>query len=513
MITKSISELIKFVMNNQPISLNQVSKEFNHTPQYVRNEIFKANSYLNPKYDIQIKNSIIDSNINYNDYLEIMKSLTFDTYAPNQTERFNTILVSGYFFEYVNLTTLYLKWGLSLTTKKRDIQILESKLKKLGLNIQRKPGMGVSIHGDTLKYRVLISGIINSCLDVFDLNISRRLANSPVENDIYDLFESRHNHLFEDAYSLIRNFLYEYQHDVGYYSKKFFLTYTLIALNKPSHHNLEIKSLCIKPLNLYLFEDKTENRAFNQVASMIDFDPIVPMPYNKELRTVVIELVHQVAASLNITLFNDVLLIEEMYTFVYRLYFIHYFGYQYEDKLVKKPELVYPKIVESIINHKHLVEDMLNLSLNDEQITSLTLIFAKWVSMNQLHGLNAKKIVLVTNVSSERIQYFLESLSRSIDYVHVKTLDINEIELLSSLNFDLILSFSKRITSILLQRGYNATQVKFFMDHHDLETLYNHGCNKASLRIDTNHFIEFLKNSDKQNIKDTIRAAYPHIFL
>lgn len=512
MITLTHVELIKYIMNNNPSKLEHVSAHFNKTSHHIRKEIQSINDFFNNE-SITIKNSVINTIINYDTFISIMKSLNFGNYLSSQEERINVIIVKSFFEDYCNLTQLYQEWNLSLTTKKRDMQKLQEYVDEYGLKIIKKPGSGIKITGDILHYRVILIRILIFCLDVSHFKIVRREVNTPIENYIYDIFMDNLGTHAQDAESLISNFLNEYQHDINYYSKKFFSSYVLLALHKSEFNKVIPNDLKLKPLNLYLFNDSFENRAFNQVASMIDFNPTVMMPHNQTLYNHIKNMYHTITQQLDLEIKTKEDAIQELYLYVYRQYFHEHFNYVYEDKLVKYIGRYFPDIVPILKDSLNDLEGYLDFKFHEEHLTSLTLIIAKWNLRNRFYGSNKKRIVLVTNVAFERVNYFIEALHEKIDFELVKTLDINEIDVLKDLDYDIVLSFSNRIYTVLKNSGFDSLKVNYFITNEDILQLHNLGFETPRTLIDTKHFLENLNTIPDHEKHQYLKNHYPTIFM
>lgn len=513
MLTSSGIELIKYVINNNHKPLSDVARHFNKTPTFIRNEVMNANLHLETKHQISIKNSVVFTAMEYNDYLKFMARLDARNYSPTVMERLEVILVLGYFQNYLNLRKLYEDWGISLTTKKSDIKHLEKYLEKHDLSIERKPGSGIRITGSILHYRVLLIQIISKCIDVNDFFVEYRGANTPYERLIYQHLISFGYEYLESSRLTVHSFLEEYGNHINYYSKKFFLLYVILASYPRENTDTHTEKLVLEPLNLYLFSNRNENIAFNQVASMIDFDPVMPFPYNNKLHELITEMFQFVQSKILTTIHTKDELIEELYTFVYRQYFVQHFNYVYEDKLVKGTSKHYPWLYAQVNMSVTSIESYLQVKFNEEQITSFTLIFSKWISKNRLHGRNRKRIVLVTNVGFERVAYFIEKLKEYIEFEHVGTIDVNELNALNTMSYDLILSFSKRTQSILKKLGYDALLLKFFLENQDILALYDAGCSSSKRRLLASDIVEVLSTKSKEDQIAYLTSKYDSFFL
>ncbi len=513
MLSKAHVEFLKYISNNQSISIQKMCKHFNRTPAFLRSEINTLNQYLEPQDQIQIMNSEIVSTFEYEDFLFFMRNLSIDDYKANVYERQKLLIIMAYFDEFLNLTKIYNDWNLSMTTKKNDIKDLDQKLNDYNLRIERYPGKGVKINGNPLQFRILVVSIISECIDVYTSGIMMRQANTPIERMIYDFFYQKTQDMFDKAQDIVSNFLLEYRTNLNYYSRKFFLLYVILVVFQKKSPIKIIESLALSPHNFYLFEDRRENTAFNQVVSMIDFDPIIAFPYNSELMNLTKKLVNAIEKYEGQNIYTEKEMIEDLYTFIYRQYFFNHFKYRYEDKLVKDIFNVYPELFHFIENSLEDIEKYLLMRFNQEQITSITLIVSKWILKNKIYGEARKKILLVTNIGYERVNYFLESLASYIDFEHVATVDVNELHLLDTFEFDLILSFSNRTHSNLEKLGYDSIKIEYFLDYENVTKLYYAGCSIAKKHLIAENLIKDLEGKSSKSKIDYLRKNYGNIFL
>lgn len=513
MLSSTHIDFLKHISNNPTLSINEMSKTFNRTASFLRSEINTLNQYLSVESKIEVINSDIISTLSYDDFLIFMKSLSFEDYKVNIGERHKMLIILAYFNDFINLSEIYSKWNLSMTTRKNDIKSLENILKKYNLHIERYPGKGIKITGDPLQYRVLVVSIISICIDVITSGIRMRKANNPVERNIYDYFFQKTSTKFDEASELVNNFLVEYQTKLNYYSNKFFQLYVILVLYQNESPITDISKLPLNPHNFYIFDNRNENTAFNQVVSMIDFDPIISFPYNKELMKLTKELVKKVSKAENQMIYTEKKMIDDLYTFIYRQYFFNHFNYNYSDKLVEGTRDIYPERFNFIASSLSDIESYLLLSFNEEQITSITLICSKWILKNQIYGEDAKRIILVTNIGYERVNYFIESLKSYIDFEHVATVDVNEVHLLDSLDFDLLLTFSNRTSSILKNLGHDSLQIEYFLDYENITKLYYAGCSIAKKHIIATKLLNDLEGKSRKKKLEYLRKKQGHTFL
>lgn len=500
-------------MNNTNLTLKTLSQTFKKTTHMIRKDLAYLNLYLPKKNEIFINQSDIQAEITYNDFTDFVGSLTFESYLPSQIERLNIIVTLAYFERILNLSKLYNQWGISMTTKKRDVQVLKEYLKDYNLGIKSHSGKGIEIVGNPLRHRLLVVQLIQKCTDVYDFHIHRRSANSPGENQIFDTML---NHLYRHipyAETKCKQFLNDYLLQANYYSKKIFILYILLS-QFPLEKEIEIETLILEPLNFYLFENnRIENIAFNQVISMIDFNPPVSLPYDHTLYYLVNNLCESIIYQLNLNIITKTQLLDELYVFIYRGYFMNEFKYVYDDRLVKNTIQQFPQLYLTISKELEAIRNYFCLNFQEEQISSITLIFSKWITKNRLFTDNRTRIIIVTNVSYERIAYFIEQLHTLIDFELIATLDINEINQLHNIDHDVIITFSNRINTILERSGYAPIKLKYFMDNDDLLLLLDKGCSLASRRLIAKEIVDLLDGKPKETKISLLKEMYKEIFL
>lgn len=129
-------------------------------------------------------------------------------------------------------------------------------------------------------------------------------------------------------------------------------------------------------------------------------------------------------------------------------------------------------------------------------------------------GRNRKKIVIVTNSAIEKTSYFVENLRHHIDLSVVGTFNIHELYEIENLDYDLIITFSNRIATLLLENKYSCVKLNFYFDQNDIDTLLNLGFSSSSRRkILLDHFLNEIADKNSDEIKEILLKKYPSHFL
>ena len=341
------------------------------------------------------------------------------------------------------------------------------------------------------------------------------MANSPIENLMYDLFVEKINNYINKTNIIIKNILKESNRELSYYSKKFLTIYLLLAFYDIENNiSSTVDELILEPLDCNIFEEiPNENLSLRYIISMLDFIPVLSQQKNSMLSDLILKFYSEIEDDLNLSIITKESLLEEIYNFIYRQYFINIFNYLYDDKLVKDTDYEYPEISQAISMHKRIIEKPLNIKFNHEQLSSLTLIFVKWIAKNKLLETDRKKIIISTNVSNERIDFFVERLHSFINFEYVTVLNINEIHKFNDFDFDLIITFSNRMTNVLNRYEYYPIQVNFFIENIDLLKLFEAGCEIASNKLVASKIIEEVSTMNKVDAENLLRKKYGDIFL
>lgn len=107
----------------------------------------------------------------------------------------------------------------------------------------------------------------------------------------------------------------------------------------------------------------------------------------------------------------------------------------------------------------------------------------------------------------------MEILKIYTDVDIVLKININELYLLKDTEYDLIITFSNRIKSLLEFNGYENIKLNFYLGNEDVEKLFSLGVSTGSRKIKVNGFIEEIKGKSEEEIKELLLNKYEHYFL
>ena len=504
--------ILRFIQKKQKIHLSLIATRFKKNESSIRRSIEQINSHIETPL-IKIITGYCISTLTYREFVHYIQSIKIAEYDSSQQERLRVLVISIFFNGYVNTTALYDDWNFSITTKKKDTAVLRTLLSTYSLVLNTVPKKGLRIDGDELNFRFLV---IDSLLALFEFNsdmeMTGRLANTPFENICFNIASSELNPFVESAVTILNTFLDKHSLALNYSSKKFMLLFICIMKFKPLLGQSLSKPLPLPPLNMEFDTNQDDNFLYNIALSLLSFSPILSYPHDNNLWQQVRIFASHIANQLNpsFEIGNDIL--TDLYQFFYREIMLNFFHFIFYDKYIENVHEEFPILYSVLQNSKFSINNY-ELILNNEQTTTLTLLIQKYILRSQLIDSSSTKIVILTSINFERISFFLEQIKEHIELECVSTLNISEINLLKNLDYDVVICFSSRIYNILLERGYPAVQINFFVNNHDIDILMSMGFKKLRHRFKATEFTLEIAGMSTIEMEKYLKENYANYFL
>ena len=205
---------------------------------------------------------------------------------------------------------------------------------------------------------------------------------------------------------------------------------------------------------------------------------------------------------------------DAVYAYLYKSALKNYLRYSFYDDKLDDTFRKYSKISNAILKKTEYLEREYKIKLTIHQISSLTLIFETFLLNNRIFGENTKKIVIITNSSIEKINFFIQRLSHYLEFKMVAYLTINEIHKLKHIDYDFIITFSNRITLVLFQEfNIESLKTKFYFDYTDIQKYIDSGFTEAvNKKINKKEFIKKILKKDQNEIEAILDEEYPEYF-
>lgn len=509
--------LIRYIQEKQVIALVDVASKFHKNTTTIRREIEIINLYVEQPI-IEIKKGICMTKLSYHDYACFVQSISLMDYSSNLQERLDACIVSIYFQSYINASKLYEHWGLSLTTKKQDMIALRAYLETYGLALVSLHRKGLCIQGDELRFRFLVIQIL---YPLFDMNeyetLTPRITNTPFESSNIKYLTTFQPH-YEQAFRIIKEFLQNYEVSLTNASEKFFLLFICMIKTKPmTSYTYDKLNLPLVPLNLYVSEDAHENYIYNIVLSLFDYSLNLDLPFDDKLWNHTTLFVTKIEECLTSKLYTLEELIQESYSYFYKQIMLSYFHVKLEDRLVRNTKEHLPILYEIIQKYTYIFEQTYQLNFYDDQLSTLTLLFQKAIIRNRIinkqGGNNKKRIVIVSNSSYERMQYFVLQLKEYVEVSFVKMITLNELYLLDNVAYDYVFALSERIFNILKNQNLPVIKLHYFLENQDIDRLLLYGFARIQTKFLTKDFVNDIQDMDKEEMIVYLKTKYSEYFI
>lgn len=506
--------LLRFIQNRQSVPLSKVAAQFGKNESSIRRAIEQVNLYSAAPM-IDIRKGYCLSRLNYESFVTFIRQIRMEDYQSSYKERIRVMVVVIFFEGYVNATSLYERWGLSLTTKKQDTAYLRQFLSVHGLKLETLKKRGLVIQGDELQLRFLVIDILHPLLEFTAENrIEARFANTPLENQSYDLAGGYLHRVSHRAVDKLNGFLTDFGLSLNYPSKKFLLLFICMMEIRLEHPGMVFSyRLPLAPLNLEVSDLSRENRLYNVAFSMMNFSQSLDFPFDAHLWQTTEHFAQQVVGSLKRSFPIREDFLNELYSYFYREITLNHFHCTFVDKTVENTKGQFPELYQVIEKYGVYFKATFDFAFMDEHISTLTLLVQKHVIRSQIVNRQRKKIVVITSINFERISFFLEQLRDQVAFSWVGTFNINEIHRLEELYYHQILCFSFRIYNILSARNLPVIRVNFFLEDSDIEHLLARGFNPIRHRFLAGNFVMELAGKGEEEIVEYLTEHYGDHFM
>lgn len=504
--------LLRYIQERHSIDLPKVAKHFNKTETTIRREIEIINLYTKDPI-IQINKSVCKTNLSYTEFVDFIHNIEIGEYSSNWKERCKVLLTTIFFSGYVNASSLYQDWGLSLTTKKQDTAKLRTFLQPYGLNLVTIKKKGLTIEGDTFKLMLVLCQILYRLFELTpEDKMEERVANTVVEKQIYQITLEHIKPFISESQNKMQDFLNNYALSMTYPAKKFLFLFICIMKYHPLTEQIYYPLKC-KPTNIYFCDNRYENYIYNIILNMLDFSPNLEFPYDEKLFQLTNEFVSAIESCITYHIYARDSIVDEFYRYFYKQITANFFHCVFKDKTVRNTKERYQISYEIFQKYSNFFEEEYDFVLEDEHLSTLTMLLQKHRTINRIINDQTRKIVIVTGVPYERVSFFITKLKEYVDVDLVGVLDINAIYRLTEMSYDYIFCFSERIYGILKQLRFPTLLVHFFLENEDIDKLLLFGFRKPRKRFLTSSFVEEIKNMDAKEMEQYLKQQYKDYFI
>lgn len=506
----------KYIQEYAPVSLKDAEENLGRTESTLKRSIRNINDHLPDKYRISIDKKHISTRLSYSGYMELLHSIQFKDYITVSSERIKALTVALSLNDVVNKEYFYQAIGVSKTTLKNDRKQLEEFLKNYGLHLKSVPRQGSRIAGSEARLRVLASRLLMKVVEVGPgNNLVEHKSNTPIKRLMAQDFLSECDGDIKESRNIFNQVVERNEMLPSYNHKKFFLVYLSVAFKRLKSGNC----LCmpefigfITPPDLKMFDNQAENYFSSLLFSSFAFDHPTFMAYNPGLIKSVHEFCNEIINGLNLTIYNKKQFFEEIYSISYASLVQSKFQFFFEDKKLQDVPEIHHEVFSLIREKIGIITNDYHLCISDTHLGNLTLIIKKLILRNSC-GNRRNRIYIVTNSDENKVGYFIETLKA---YFNVEILDIvntNELHLLARQDYDLIITFTNKISSYLEYYQLEFVKVNFNLQEEDFDRLRAFGLSHLRNKIPIDQFKNEIANLSDSELRELLQTKYSDVFI
>lgn len=508
--------LIKFIQECGTFDLVSGEQKFLKSSNSLKRNIQNINSYLIPDKEFIFNGNKVISQMNYRDFLDFLKNLSLLEYSPTQEERIALIIINSFFKQYLNKSELYNDIHVSLTTLKKDTVNLKEMLKDRRLSMGVSPKKGIEITGNELQYRILCVTLL---LEMTDLEpngvIVQRKSNTPLGKSMVDVTLKNVSNFIPKGNFILNSLLESLNCKLSYGSRKFLILYLALSLYRIERGYLieNYENFNLSPINTVAFEFSQENRAFSYVFTSLDFTDKNFDFFDEKLDSLSKNLLEQIQDNIITKIQFKKELFSEIYGFLYKNILRSSLDYSLYDHKLENTDQIFGNLFNICQSNLREIEESFSVKFSPSQISAFTLILKKFITKSKLVGRNRKRIVIISNSSQEKLDFFVERLKLYIEAEVIACLSIDELEKISSIDFDVALTFSNRIHLLLEKKEIKAMKISFYLENNQIEKLLSSGFSRASRKILAKELTEKIYGRSPEEIENILKNTFPVYFV
>lgn len=496
--------------------IDDVTSRFGKTTSTLKRSMKEINELLEPDFHLHIDGQSIVTAITYREYIALLEQIPFNRYITSAEERVKDLSVALCLQNVVNKSEYYRKFNVSPTTLKNDNQALLAFLQANHLSVTAIPKQGSRLEGDEILLRIAICLTIIKTVEIGENHLLvPHKANEPINRSIATQFLSECRQEIATAAELYQQRLSS-RVTLGYNSKKYFLVYISIALHRIRRGHLISHSEnlhFVQSVDFSLLNHEHENGFLDLLISSLTctwrpFDVYDPM-----LITLVRRLCDTISPQLRAKIHNQPPFFAEVYQFLYSTIVQSRFNLYFDDKKLHQVQTRHAQLYQAVVQATAPIAQHYQTTFSTVHLSTLVLILKKYELQNRIHSEYKKRIIIVTNSSESKVGYFKEVLRSHFHIEIVGCVNINELHLLEQLPFDLLITFTNKISSYLKYYQLDYIKVNFYLTRDDISLLGKHGLSRAKKKIPAEAFIREIDGLDRQQLRTLLELKYSDFFI
>lgn len=463
---------------------------------------------------IHIQADSFHCNISYTQFIDFLQRLNIKDYRSSVDERIKLIIVFCFLYSTVNVSALYEEIRISLTTKKKDLKVLEKYLAEKELQLEVVSSKGIRIVGNEIALRMVVMSILASVceLDSRD-HLIGRAANDVYEQLIFTRFRKKMLEHFTAVTSEYHMIVDANKLALSYPGRKLLYTYMLIARVRTANP-LPQCDFQIELLSELLYQYASEQSFMNYFVASLDQNITVLNFMDIRLRNTLMNFYVRVQSEIITVIIEREALLHELYLYIQKCIIRWKCGYSIFDNNLSNTRKHYNNLYTIIQSACGDLENIYSINFSESHIATMTLIFRKYINKSKISGRNKKTVIIVTNSAFEKVDFFIDNLKFHLDVDICDSINIHEREKLSDLNYHLVITFSNRISMLLQQMNINHVKVNYHLNEEDINNLLRNGfSSNLNRKIRADKFVEQIQGKTNEEIMDMLKLQYSKYFI
>ena len=507
---------LKYLQDNSPLSIDEAVQRFGKTLSTLKRTMKELNELLPEPVQLHQDNQFITTRIGYSEYRQFLACVRFNRYITTAEERVRDLLVTLCLHDVVNKNEYYKKFYVSAGTVKNDNPVMLRLVQAHGLAVQSIPRIGSRLVGDEFSLRLAVCMSILKTVEIGENHqLIAHQANEPISRSIAEQF------LHECATDITH--AARYYEDVirpvntlGYNGRKYLLVYLSLALHRIRRGHVIKASTATQMLTTFPFEvmtDPQENRCLDLLIASLTFTHRPFTLYDARLVVHVKRTCERLSRCMKNPIYNQRAWFAEMYNFIYAAIIQNKFHLWFDDKKLHNVENRYPALWADVQHAISEIEKSWQTAFSPIHLATLVLITKKYELKNRVVSEPKKRVIIVTNSSESKVGYFKEVLLSRFHIDIPVCININEIEQLQQLEFDLLITFTNKISSHLKYAGLDYVKVNFWLTQDDFLLLRERGLPSARKKIPAEQFVQQVQGMSPEALRDFLERHYGDVFI
>lgn len=511
-------KLANFIQDKGLIDFDTCVDLYDKSESTLKRNIYTLNEYLPEHLHFSIQNHQIQTNMTYEDFARLCEQIKLDDYSTSIDERIMLVICYAFFEGVLNTTELYTTLNLSISTKKNDRKEIGKILERRNVDVINRHRQGIELAGNERFLRMYVARKLISVIELNEQDeFVQRKANTPIQKLLYRKFEKYlavyHDEVTEELEKLFK----KTETSVDYASKKFIYIHTAISLLRIKQGYAMENSLENMPSvpHYHMLPVETDSRYLDYLIASLNYKQPMDFPENEAIEHITQGFIQTIEDKMNVHFYVQAEIYKEIYAYLYKCRIKNKLDYFFYDDKLDDTQKVFPHLFEVIQTTMKEYGQQYKFSLTEKQISVICLIVETHIMKNHLITEDNPRIIIITNSSVEKVNFFLENLKHYVDFEMVSYLTINELYKLDALAFDYILTFSNRITILLKELGWKSLKLNFYLNNEDFKELIDNGfASNRNKKFSAEAFIETLSTQNTQKEKiDFLRENYSEYFL